>query len=331
MRYILFLVLLLPFAQAKEATVQQLFSVKLVKVAKVYDAKSVKGYGFVKEDESRIYEVAPRFGGFVETLYADKIYTKVKKGEALVKVYSPEVFKAKEEYRNTLNYAKIRQNDVMVESAKMRLELLDISPSEIQDAATTPISSHFTTILSPADGYVFKKTLNNKAAFNAKNKLFEIVNLDKVWVELKVHQDQLEFLSKATNFKLTTPSYKQVFEAKKSDLYPQLDQKEESFTLRLEVQNKNHLLRPGMYMNVQILSDMSGYLTLPTSAVIRKNGKFFVFGLGEYEGEYMPKSVAVEVLNADTYIIKSGVSEGEEVVNNALFMMDSDAQINGLY
>ncbi|DAB30967.1 MAG TPA: cation transporter [Sulfurimonas sp. UBA12504] len=331
MQYILFLALLLAFADAKEVSVQQLFSVKRVKVEQISDAKSIKAYGFVKEDESRIYEVTPRFGGFVERLYADKIYTKVKKGQALVKVYSPEVLKAKEEYRNTLNYTKIRQNDAMLESAKMRLELLDISYSEIQDAATSPLASRFTTLLSPIDGYIFKKTLNNKAAFNAKNKLFEIVNLDKVWVELKVHQDQLEFLSQATRFKLTTPSYKEVFEAKKSDLYPQLDQKEESFTLRLEVENKNHLLRPGMYMSVQIQSDIRGYLTLPTSAVIRKNAKYFVFGIGEYEGEYVPKNVEVEVLNAETYIIKSGVREGEEVVNNALFMMDSDAQINGLY
>jgi Cu(I)/Ag(I) efflux system membrane fusion protein len=54
-------------------------------------------------------------------------------------------------------------------------------------------------------------------------------------------------------------------------------------------------------------------------------------GVGEYEGEYEPSEVEVEVLNPDTYIIKSGLNAGDEVVNNALFMMDSDAQINGLY
>ncbi|MBU1642168.1 efflux RND transporter periplasmic adaptor subunit, partial [bacterium] len=64
---------------------------------------------------------------------------------------------------------------------------------------------------------------------------------------------------------------------------------------------------------------------------IRKNGKYYVFGVSEFEGEYEPIAVDAEVLDNNTYIIKSGLNKGDEVVDNALFMMDSDAQINGLY
>jgi len=70
---------------------------------------------------------------------------------------------------------------------------------------------------------------------------------------------------------------------------------------------------------------------LPQSAVILKDGKYYVFVVGEFEGEYEPMEVAVKPLNYETYIITSGLDEGNEVVNNALFMMDSDAQINSVY
>ena len=86
-----------------------------------------------------------------------------------------------------------------------------------------------------------------------------------------------------------------------------------------------------MYASVISKDKAQEYLTLPSNAVMRKDGKFYVFVVGEYEGEYDPLEVSVKVLNPQTYIITSGVNEGDEVVSNALFMLDSDAQINGLY
>ncbi|WP_373036223.1 efflux RND transporter periplasmic adaptor subunit [Sulfurimonas sp.] len=331
MKLLITILLFLSLVDAKDKTVQQLFNVQTTKVKLVSDAKSIKSFGFVKVDESRVYDVSPRFGGFVEILYADKTYKKVSNGEKLAKVYSPEVLKAKDDYLNTINYTKERPNKTMLESAKTKLSLLNIPDGEILEIHKSKKTSAFTTILSPADGYIFKKSLNNNSAFNAKGVLFEVVNLDKVWVELKIHQNQLEALKNIKDFTLTTPSIKHTFIATREHLYPELDQKEESFTLRLSLDNRNHALKPGMYVTVNMNALTASYLTLPSTAVMRKNGKFYVFVVGEYEGEYEPMEIDVEVLNPDTYIVKSSLNEGDEVVNNALFMMDSDAQVNGLY
>lgn len=331
MRYLLAILLFLTLLDAREKTLEQHFNVQTTKVKRVIDAKSIKSFGFVKADESRVYDVSPRFGGFVEVLYADETYKKVKRNEKLAKVYSAEVLKAKDDLLNTINYTKTRQNKTMLESAKTKLSLLNIPEDEIQDIYKKKKTSSFTTILSPADGYVFKKSLNNNSAFNAKSVLFQIVNLDKVWVELKIHQNQLSLLKNIKSFMLSTPSLKRTFEAKREILYPELDEKEESFTLRLSIDNEHRLLIPGMYATVNMSAEASNYLTLPSTAVIRKNAKYYVFVAGEYEGEYEPMEVDVEVLDPNTYIIKSSLKEGDTVVNNALFMMDSDAQINGLY
>ncbi|NOQ30303.1 MAG: HlyD family efflux transporter periplasmic adaptor subunit [Helicobacteraceae bacterium] len=310
-------------AYAKEATIKQLFNVQTVKVKSSLTAMSLKSYGFIKIDESKVYDVAPRFSGFVETLYADKLYKKVSKGEALVKVYSPEVLKAKDEYYNSVKYAK---NKSMLKSAKGKLELLNIPKNELNKKR-----SNFTTIVSPEDGYIFEKSINHNSAFNAKTNIFKIVNIDTLWVEVKIHQDQFSKISKLDTFELTTPAYKQIFSGTNQGIYPIISEKDESFTLRLEVDNKKGLLKPGMYMSVNMSQAKKDYLTLPSTAIIRKNGTFYAFIVGEYEGEYEPIEVDLEVLNKDTYIIKSTLVEGDIVVDNALFMMDSDAQINGLY
>ena len=98
----IFLIFVIPFGLSA-ATVEQLFSVQTVKVKEQKSVMSQKNYGYVVADESRVYDVVQRFSGYIITLYADKIYQKVKKGERLAKVYSPEVLQAKEDYLNALH------------------------------------------------------------------------------------------------------------------------------------------------------------------------------------------------------------------------------------
>jgi len=316
---------------AKEATVEQLFSVQTVKVKKETKAQRIKNYGYVTMDESRVYDISPRFGGYVVELFTDKIYKRVKKGEALVTLYSPEVFKAKEEYLNAYKYSKKRDNKGMLGSAKLKLQLLGISENEINEIIKQNRASANTTIYSPVDGYIFIKGINRGSAFNAKEKLFQIVNLDKVWIEARLFEESRASLGDTKNYELTFKGLDKVYKTSNKLLYPQLDPKVATLTLRLRVDNAKHELFPGMYATVISLKDEKEQLTLPTTAVIRKNGKYYVFMVGEFEGEYEPLEIHVKIIDANTYVIIDGLSEGDEVVNNALFMMDSDAQINSLY
>ena len=316
---------------AKEATVEQLFSVQTVKVKKEVRNQKRKNYGYVTADESRIYDISPRYGGYVVKLYADKIYKKVKKGDPLVTVYSPEVYKAKDEYLNTYKYTKKRPNKGMLESSKLKLQLLGVSDKEISDVLKDTRASANTTIYSPIDGYVFVKGVVQGTAFNAKSQLFEIINLDEVWVEAQLFEEERSLLNKTESYELNFKGIEKTYSTSKTLLYPQLDPKVATLRLRLRVLNADNQLFPGMYASISSLTKKSEYLTLPTTAIIRKDGKHYAFMVAEFEGEYEPVEVGAKPLDSKTYIIENGLNEGDEVVNNALFMMDSDAQINGLY
>jgi len=310
--------------------VEQLFSVQSVKVMEQNNTMKISNYGYVKEDEASVYKVVPRFGGYVEVLYANKVYMKVKKGQALAEVYSPDVFKAKDEYLNAYKYTRKRPNKGMLESSRLKLELLGLSKAEIDEVIKTGKASKMTTLYSPIDGYVFKKNIFMGSAFNDKTELFSIVNLDEVWVEAKVYEEQRQDLEKIQGYELDFKGIKEKFKSSKTLLYPLLDPKDARLTLRIHVKNNGKLF-PGMYAKIQSFSKRSQGLVLPSTAVIRKSGHHYVFMVSEFKGEYEPRKIEVKILDASRYLITKGLVKGDEVVNNALFMMDSDAQINGLY
>jgi len=317
--------------QHAKSTVEQLFNVKTVEVKEILSAKKQVNYGYIVAQDSAIVDVLTWYSGFVKELYADTMYKKVNKGDALVKVYSPEVYKAKQDYLNSLHYHAKTPMPAMLESAKIKLKLLGISDKEIKAIEQTQHADAFTTVYAPVSGWIFEKNINQGASFSSKKRLFQIVNLEKVWMEVKLFQNELAKLETLQDFKVKVKGIDKVFDAKKSLLYPMLNPKEATATLRLTLDNPSEILKPGMYAKVYATATMKSRLVIPRTAAIRKNGTWYVFLATEFKGEYEPIEIALKPLDNKHYEVITGLQPGDIVVNNALFMMDSDAQINSIY
>jgi Cu(I)/Ag(I) efflux system membrane fusion protein len=313
------------------ATVKQLFSVNVTTVEERNTAKEQVNYGYIVAEDSAKVDVLTWYDGFVVDLYADTLYKKVEKGEALVKVYSPEVYKAKQDYLNSINYNKKTSMPAMLKSAQIKLKLLGISEKEINNIAKTHKADMYTTVYAPISGWIFEKNINEGASFNAKKRLFEIVNLEKVWMEVKLFQKELATLNTLSHFQVKVKGLEKTFDAKKNILYPMLDPKEATATLRLSIDNKDELLKPGMYAKVYAMAKMHTRLVIPRTAAMRKNGTWYAFLATDFKGEYEPLEIKVQPVDNKYFEVLSGLHKGDRVVNNALFMMDSDAQINSVY
>ncbi|WOE70794.1 efflux RND transporter periplasmic adaptor subunit [Hydrogenimonas thermophila] len=324
---ILFPLLLL----AEPPSVEQLFNIQTVKVKKETTGFKKKFYGLLKADEKNIVNIVPRFSGYIVKLYINRTYSYVKKGEPLAKVYSPEIFKAKEEYINALEFSKKHNDRGMVESAKRKLQLLGISDNEINQYAKNRKIDPYTTIFAPKSGYIFKKEVVEGSSFNAKSPIFQIINLENLWIEAKISEPDIPLILRARRFYFTTKAVSGIFEANHPFLYPVIDPKNALATLRLNVKNIDKKLFPGMFATLYAKSEPKTMLTLPRTAVIRKMNRWYVFKAGEFEGEYEPVDVVIKPIDNKRYAIISGLKEGDEVVNNVLFLIDSDAQINGLF
>ncbi len=317
--------------QKNQRIIEQLFNVKTVKVKQLKAAKEQVNYGYIVMEDSRRVEVSSWYSGFVEALYADTVYQKVKIGDALAKVYSPEVYKAKQDYLNSIKFNAQRSAKGMLRGAKEKLRLLNVSQKEIKAIQSTLKADEYTTIYAPISGWIFKKNLNMGSSFKKQQQLFEIVNLDKVWVEAKLFQNELENLKRLENFTLKVEGITHNFKAEKILLYPKLDPKEATLTLRLLVDNCDGELKPGMYAKVYASAASESKLVIPRTAALRKDGKWYAFLATDFKGEYEPVEIDLVPLDNMYFIVKKGLSEGENIVNNALFMLDSDAQINSIY
>lgn len=330
MKYFLTAMILGGVLFAKPAPIIQQFNVTTVKVKRADATASIgKNFGYLKADERSQSVVSLRFGGYVETLRASETYQHIAKGEVLAEVYSPEVLQAKEEYLSALKYNEIRPNPGMVESTKERLHYLNIPASEINAIQTQRKVNPTTTVTSPAGGFLFEKKLDKGSAFSAMQPLFRIVRLDPIWLEMKFPSEQLEMLKGVSDYEIRISGIDRPLYAKKGKIYPNTNPTESALTMRLTLPNPKGALFPGMYATVEPMIRAKGALILPRNAVIRKNGKWFCFKKGEFEGEYEPVEVSITPIGNEAYAIKRGLREGDEVVSNALFMMDSDAQING--
>ena len=312
-------------------TIEQLFNVKTVAVREMNTAKKHVNYGYIVAQDSLKVDVTAWYSGFVQELYADTMYKKVMKGDALVKVYSPEVYKAKQDYLNSINYNRKTKMPEMLQSAKTKLILLGVHEKEIQQIQKVGDADVYTTIYAPIDGWVVEKKINKGSSFTTKKKLFQIVNLDKVWMEVKLFQEELQHLKTLDNFTLKTKGIEKTYQAKKSLLYPMIDPKEATATLRLEVDNSDGALIPGMYAKVYASAQNKSRLVIPRTATIRKNGTWYAFLATEFKGEYEPVKIKVKPLDNMYYEVTHGLDTTDTIVNNALFMMDSDAQINSIY
>ena len=315
--------------QADKAKVTQHFNVVTTKVQKEVVRLKRKYYGYVTMDESKVVDVVPRFSGYIETLYADKLYKYVKKGEALAKVYSPEVFKAKEEYLQSYRYSKRQNASRMIKSTKLKLLLLGVSPREVDAVVKKGNVGELTTIYAPRSGYIFLKSVNEGSSFKKGDKLFEIVSLSDVWIRIKINENDIEWIRDVKHFDVSFEGQKKSYQAAFDIVEPKLDPKESLYTVRAILQNDTEVY-PGMYAKIEASKNVGQRLVVPASAVIRKNGKYYAFLATEFKGEFEPVEVKVKRIG-DRYIVKSGLKEGDVIVRSAIFMMDSDAEINALY
>jgi len=315
----------------KAPTIEQLFNVRTVEVKEIKTAKEQVNYGYIVAQDSLKVDVTAWYSGFVQKLYANTMYKQVNKGEALVKVYSAEVYKAKQDYLNSINYNKKTSMPEMLKSAKTKLQLLGVDEREIEKIRKEERADQLTTIYAPIDGWIFEKEINQGSSFTSKKRLFQIVNLDTVWIEVKLFQNQLKDLHTLDNFTIKTKGIDKVYQAKKSLLYPMLDPKEATVTLRLDVNNHDKALFPGMYAKVHASAQHKNRIVIPRTAAIRKSGIWYAFLATEFKGEYEPIKIEVKPLDNKYFEVIKGLSSGDKVVSNALFMMDSDAQINSIY
>jgi rubrerythrin len=160
-------------------------------------------------------------------------------------------------------------------------------------------------------------------------RLFQIADLSTVWAIAHIYDYELPFISKGQKARLSMPYLPgQEFIGDIAYIYPYLDNKNRSVEVRVEIPNKNMILKPNMYGTVTIESRLPGErIVIPDQAVIRSGVRDLVF-ISMGDGKFMPREVKLGASGEDGVVeVVSGLNMGDIVVTSSQFMLDSESRL----
>ena len=328
MRYWIIFVLIFSGVFAKEPlSVEQLFNIKTTTVRKVDNSLNKEFYGYTKVNEANVKEITLRYDAFITELYTNQSFLNIKEGEVLAKVYSPEVYTAQQELLNALRI----KNAGIIHSLTEKLMLLGVRQKTIDTVIQTKKAYENIFVNANISGTVTQKYIKEGSFVKKGSKLFEVTDFSSLWLIVSVYEKDMPFIRRANDVVVSFDFTDERYHGKVDYIYPRIDPKSKTVDVRIVMENKAGAVYENAFAKVHFSQEKREYLMLPSSSIITKGKKHIVFVKGEYEGEYIPKEIDAKRLGDGTFEILSGVKEGDIVVNNALFMLDSDAQINGLY
>jgi Cu(I)/Ag(I) efflux system membrane fusion protein len=291
---------------------------------------ALRTVGRVEVNERAIHDVAPRFEGWIERLYVNASGDPVQRGQPLFSVYSPELVSAQKE----LAIAQSLQLDGpdadpaaraaaarLAAAARERLANWQVAPGAGEAASRV-------TFRAPASGIVLEKKAVEGMRFMAGTAIYRIADLSTVWVIADVYEQDLARIKVGDAALVTIDAFpQQRFEARVSYLYPTLDAPTRTTPVRLELANREGLLRPGMFAHVELATaGAAPRLTVPKSAVIDSGERQVVLEvLGA--GRFQPRPVKLGLRGRDEVEILEGLAAGSEVVVAANFLIDAESNL----
>ena len=317
----------------------QSMGITLAEARRMQLDQSFRTFGRVTYDETRVHHVHTKFEGYIETLYVNYVGQFVRKGEKLYTIYSPELYATQNEYLLALRAREqippFNGKDPLnaggavdlVAAARQRLALWDISEGDILDLEKTRKPKRALTIFSPVSGYVTAKTALQGLKVTPGDHLYDIVNLSNVWVLADIYEVNLPSVHTGQPATISL-AYRpgKTWHGRIDFINPTVDPATRTVKARLEFANPGNELKPDMYAEVVIGGTRRTGIAVPDSAVIATGERNIVF-VSKGNGVFEPREVVLGSQVRNFVEIKEGVSEREQVVTGANFLLDSESKL----
>ena len=285
------------------AMVQQM-GVRVAEVKRGALESVVRAAGRIEVDETRVAKVNTKYEGWVEKLYVNETGQKVKRGQALFAVYSPELVASQREYVQVVEAELSGPHaEHLKKAARGRLRQYDVSKALIDRIEKSGKAQRWTVFVSPAEGYVIHKTAWQGSYVERGANLFTIADLDALWVLADVYEYDAPWIVKGQRATVALDYLRgQVFETTVDYIYPTLDERSRTLRVRLKLDNLDDVtLKPGMFATVRIYTrPVENALLVPPSAVIHSGVRDVLF-VAKGNGQFEPRDVRLGVRGDEAY------------------------------
>ena len=307
------------------AQTENSLGVKIARVERQDIHRNIQSMGFLQYDESSIQHYHVRVNGWLETLYINSVGDKVKKGQKLFDLYSPELVYAQEEYVA----AMLTNNKSLMEAAGLKMRALGISQRHILALEKSKKVKQFLTYRAIRSGYI--STLNVRQGMYIQPQL-EIMgtgDLDTIWVIAEVFERQASWLEIGAEVEMTLAAYPgRKWFGKVDFIFPALNSENRTVQARVIFKNKKRLLKPNMFAQLEITaSAVNDALVIPSAAIIHSaNMQRVVLALGD--GKFRSVKVQTGIESNGFTQVTAGLDENQQVVHSAQFLIDSESSVN---
>ena len=332
---------------------QQLIGVRSEPAAMRPLVKEIRAVGKVAYNETNVTHIHTKISGYIEQVFVDYMGKVVKAGDPLFTIYSPDLVATQEEYLLSLRAQSqfavssfsgvAARNNSLLEAARRRLELWDITPAQIRDIEREGRARRDLTIYSPVSGVVTERAAYHHGRFvNPEMDLYTIVDLSTVWINGEVYEYELPFVKTGLNAEIEFPynggphgdgphgAGRMTLRGKVTFVYPYLEEKTRTAKIRFAFTNPNFILKPDMFVNVKLKINLGNKLVVPEDAVLDTGTEQYVF-VDKGNGYFEPRAVKLGPEAGGYYAIESGLKAGERVVTAANFIIDSESRLKGAF
>lgn len=294
--------------------------------------------GFVAADEGKLARVHSRFSGWIEGLAVRTTGEKVRRGQVLAGLYNLELLPAQQEFLAARRWssgtaekgaagATSGIGGSMEQDARQRLQLFGMSAAEIDAIAASGKASRTVAVTAPISGHVLRKSAVQGTYVQPGTELFEIADLTRVWVLADIYEYEMARVSVGQSAAVVVGAYPtERFEGKVSFVYPTLDPGTRTLRVRLELENADLRLRPGMYGDVTLKLGSAQGVVIPVEALVDTGEYQYVF-IAKEGGRFEPRRVRAGARSGEKVQIAEGVNAGETVVTTANFLLDSESRL----
>ncbi|MGH9784453.1 MAG: efflux RND transporter periplasmic adaptor subunit, partial [Terriglobia bacterium] len=282
---------------------QQLIGVQSVPAEMKPLFKEIRTVGKVTYDETKLTHIHTKVTGYIEEVFVDFVGKPVKTGDPLFTIYSPDLVATQEEYLLALKSRDVLKDSAfpwiaagsmnLLEATRQRLQLWDITDKDIQTLETDGKAKRALTIYSPVSGIVTERAAYHHGRYvTPEVDLYSIVDLSSVWVLGEIYEYELPHVKVGQAVEIEFPYVSNVepLRGRITYFYPYLNQKTRTTQIRMDFPNPDLSLRPDMFFNVRLRSDLGRQLVVPEDAVLDTGTEQYVF-VDQGDGYFEPRLV----------------------------------------
>ena len=317
---------------------QQIIGVRVATVEKSPWTYTLRTLGAVAADETRTYRLNAFKDGFIMKLYDNTTGSLVRKDEPLATYFSKDLFTALQTYYYAVYAIENLQEGQSVpasqrnyleaqkEAAEYSLMDLGVSRRQIKDLIRSKAITQEIILSAPATSFILARNITEGQKITTGEELYLLADLSRVWILADLFGDEANYVRPGEKVKVTLADQDETYMATVSEILPEFDPATLTTKVRLEVDNPQFALRPGMFVDVEVPINIPPSVNVPVDAIMDSGLKQTVF-VDRGNGYFSPRQVETGWRLGDRVEIVQGLDPGERIVISGNFLIDSESRM----